>query len=168
MRTLTILRHAKSSWSDSGLPDRERPLNRRGKTDAPEMARRISAEGIRPSLILSSPAVRAWKTARAVAREIGYPVEFLQRDERLYLATPGTIAAVLAEQDSGFHSLMVVGHNPGLTDFVSRLMPRLTTNIPTCGVVALDFDREDWSVLEGPAPILRYYDFPKSRIVTSA
>lgn len=162
MRTLTLLRHAKSSWKDSSLADRDRPLNGRGKIDAPEMARRITAAGVRPSLIISSPAARAWKTARIVAREIGYPPEFLQRDQRLYLASPATLAAVLAEQDAGFHNIMLVGHNPGLTDFANRLLPGLTSNIPTCGVVSLDLECDDWNVLAADGNTLRYYDFPKN------
>ena len=85
MKTLTIVRHAKSSWKDSGLRDRERPLNKRGKRDAPEMGRRIFKHGIRPSLILSSPAKRAWTTEKTVAAAIGYPREFMQKEESLYL-----------------------------------------------------------------------------------
>ena len=79
MKLLTIVRHAKSSWKDTSLRDRDRPLNKRGKRDAPEMGRRIAAAGIRPSLIVSSPATRAWTTAKVIANEIGYPREFLQR-----------------------------------------------------------------------------------------
>jgi phosphohistidine phosphatase len=81
MKTLTILRHAKSSWSDKGLADHDRPLNRRGEKDAPVMAARINAAGIRPSLIMSSPAIRAWHTARIVAKAISYPLEFLHRED---------------------------------------------------------------------------------------
>ena len=71
MRSLTIVRHAKSSWKDRGLSDRERPLNKRGERDAPIMAKRVAETGIRPSQIISSPAVRAWTTAKIFARELG-------------------------------------------------------------------------------------------------
>src|SRR5210317_2497081 len=108
MKTLTLVRHAKSSWKDSSLADRDRPLNKRGKRDAPEMGRRIVAAGIRPSLIVSSPAVRAWTTAKVIASEIGYPREFLQRDSALYLASVNGILDVIASQDTGFNSLMLV------------------------------------------------------------
>ncbi|MDH3266097.1 MAG: histidine phosphatase family protein, partial [Gammaproteobacteria bacterium] len=87
MKTLTIVRHAKSSWQDRGLSDRERPLNKRGKRDAPMMGKRLVAAGVRPSLIISSPAVRAWSTAKVFAKELNYPIEFLQREEGLYLAS---------------------------------------------------------------------------------
>ena len=78
MKILTIVRHAKSSWSDTSLSDARRPLNRRGKRDAPMMGERIHRHGIRPSLIVSSPATRAWSTAKIIAEAINYPREFLQ------------------------------------------------------------------------------------------
>jgi len=162
MRTLTLLRHAKSSWKDSSFADKDRPLNGRGKIDAPDMARRITEAGIRPSLIISSPAERAWKTAKIVAGELGYPREFLQRDPRLYLASPATLVSVLAEQDPGFHNIMLVGHNPGLTDLANRLLPGLTRNIPTCGVVTVEFQCDDWNVVTATDTELRFYDFPKN------
>ncbi|MDH3757345.1 MAG: histidine phosphatase family protein, partial [Gammaproteobacteria bacterium] len=130
MKTLTLVRHAKSSWKDTSLADRDRPLNKRGKRDAPEMGRRIVAAGIRPSLIVSSPAVRAWTTAKVIANAIGYPREFLQRDNTLYLASVNGILDVIASQDVGFNNLMLVGHNPGFTDFANYLVPGLTNNLP--------------------------------------
>ena len=162
MKTLTLVRHAKSSWKDTSLSDRDRPLNKRGERDAPEMGRRIAAAGIRPSLIVSSPAVRAWTTARIIADEIGYPKEFLQRDKRLYLASVNGILDVIVAQDTGFNSLMLVGHNPGFTDFANYLVPGLTNNIPTAGVVSVQLDTDDWSLYDRPGVELLLYDFPKN------
>lgn len=162
MKTLTLVRHAKSSWKHPGLSDRERPLNKRGKRDAPVMGRRIAGYGIRPSLIISSPAVRAWKTARVIAGEIGYPLEFLQREEDLYLASLDNWLEVIAAQDSEFNSIMAFGHNPGLTDFANYLSPRLTHNVPTAGVVCVNIDRDDWMLYERPQTELVVYDFPKA------
>ena len=161
MKTLSILRHAKSSWSDTGLSDRERPLNARGERDAPMMGKRLNESPVRPSLIVSSPAVRAWQTAKTVAREISYPKEFLQRDDRLYLASVRQILDVLAEQDQGFNSIMLVGHNPGLTELANRLVPGLTSNVPTCGLLAVEIDTDDWNILGNPATELVLYDYPK-------
>ncbi len=163
MKTLTLVRHAKSSWKDNSLADRERPLNKRGKRDAPEMGRRIAAAGIRPSLIVSSPAVRAWTTAKIVAGQIGYPREFLQRDNALYLASVNGILDAIVAQDPGFNSLMLVGHNPGFTDFANYLVPGLTNNIPTAGVVSVEFDSDDWSLYDKPPVELLLYDYPKKR-----
>ncbi|MBT8087823.1 MAG: histidine phosphatase family protein [Gammaproteobacteria bacterium] len=161
MKTLTVVRHAKSSWSDPYLDDRERPLNKRGKRDAPIMGRRILEHDIRPSLIVSSPAARAWTTAKIIAGEISYPLEFLQRDDRLYLASRETILAVIADQDAGFNSLMIVGHNPGLTDFSNFLSPGLTGNLPTTGVVSVEIDQDDWHLGAQPETRLVVYDYPK-------
>lgn len=161
MKTLTLLRHAKSSWKDARLQDRERPLNRRGQRDAPVMAERIKQKGIRPSLILSSPAERAWTTARIIAREIGYPAEFLQREDRLYHASVKSIVKLIAEQDTGFNNIMIVGHNPGLTDFANYLSPNLTDNIPTCGFVSFEIDRDDWDLGGEIETNVMVYDYPK-------
>ena len=163
MKTLTIVRHAKSSWKDPSLKDRDRPLNGRGERDAPEMGRRIAEAGIRPSLIISSPAKRAWTTAKIIAREINYPQEFLQREDDLYLASVDRILDVLVAQDARFNSIMLFGHNPGMTDFVNYLVPGLTDNLPTCGVVSFSFDRDDWSLYERPDGQLDLHDYPKKR-----
>ena len=163
MKTLTLVRHAKSSWKDNSLADRDRPLNKRGKRDAPEMGRRIAAAGVRPSLIVSSPAVRAWTTAKIIANEIGYPREFLQRDSALYLASVNGILDVIVSQDAGFNNLMLVGHNPGFTDFANYLVPGLTNNMPTAGVVSVELDTDDWSLYDKPDVTLLLYDFPKNR-----
>jgi phosphohistidine phosphatase len=162
MKTLTLLRHAKSSWTRPRLADHERPLNGRGKRDAPLMAKRFHEAGIRPSLILSSAAVRAWSTARIFAREISYPNEFLQRDIKLYLASPDTLIDIIASQDSGFNSIVLVGHNPGLTELAQFLVPGVTDNIPTCGLVSVSIDADDWNLRTANRFELNLYDFPKN------
>jgi phosphohistidine phosphatase len=161
MKIITLVRHAKSSWNDSTLPDRQRPLNSRGERDAPEMGKRLAGHGIRPSLILSSPAVRAWSTAKTIAEAIGYPSEFLQREESLYLASLDDLLAAVAAQDIGFNSLMVVGHNPGLTEFANYLVPGITNNLPTAGVLSVQVDRDDWSLYDQPKIELIAHDYPK-------
>jgi phosphohistidine phosphatase len=161
MKTLTIVRHAKSSWNNPNLSDRERPLNRRGERDAPIMARRVADAGIRPSQIISSPALRAWTTAKIFAKELGYPAEFLQREDGLYLASLDNLLDVVATQDANFNHLMIFGHNPGLTDFVNYVAPGLTDNLPTTGVVAVGIDRDDWMLFDRPETELVLHDYPK-------
>lgn len=163
MKTLTIVRHAKSSWDNDSLADSERPLNHRGERDAPVMAQRIEQAGIRPSLILSSHAVRAWTTAKEIAQELGYPQEFLQREKDLYLASADRILSVVARQDEGFNHMMIVGHNPGLTDLVNYLVPGLTGNLPTCGVVSVGCDAETWELRGDVEMELLLYDYPKKK-----
>lgn len=163
MKTLTILRHAKSSWSDSTLPDHDRPLNARGERDAPMMAGRLRQAGIRPSLILCSSAARARATAQEIAREISYPLEFLQREKALYHAGVKALIDVLAEQDVGFNSILIVGHNPGLTDLANYLVPDLTDNLPTCGFVSVEVDRDDWDFRNIDGVELTAYDYPKRK-----
>lgn len=161
MKTLTLVRHAKSSWKHSDLSDRERPLNKRGERDAPLMGRRIVAAGIRPSLIIASPAVRAWTTAKIIAQEIGYPREFLQREKNLYMASVDNILDVLVAQDAEFNSVMLVAHNPGLTSFANYLSPGVTNNLPTSGVVSVNFEQDDWNLYTAPKTELICYDTPK-------
>lgn len=163
MKTLTIVRHAKSSWANPGLGDRERPLNKRGERDAPLMGKRMQEAGIRPSLIVSSPAVRAWTTARLVANELSYPLEFLQREKDLYLASVNDILDVILAQDNGFNNLMIVGHNPGLTDFANYLQPGLTSNLPTTGVVSVSIEQDDWNLYERSKTKILLHDCPKNK-----
>jgi len=161
MKTLTLVRHAKSSWKDRGLSDRDRPLNKRGQHDAPLMARFIVEAGVRPSQIISSPAVRAWTTAKIFARELGYPIEFLQREDGLYLASLDNLLDVVATQDAGFNNLMLFAHNPGMTDFANYLVPGLTNNLPTSGVLSVNLDSDDWMLYDRPQTELVLYDYPK-------
>ncbi len=161
MKTLTLVRHAKSSWKDGSLGDRERPLNKRGERDAPRMGRFVAESGIRPSQIISSPAVRAWTTARIFAQKLGYPIEFLQREDGLYLASLDNLLDVVATQDAGFNSLMLFGHNPGLTDFANYLVPGLTNNLPTSGAVSVNLECDDWMLYDRPKTELVLYDYPK-------
>ncbi len=160
-RRLTLLRHAKSSWKDPSLDDFDRPLNQRGERDAPVMGRRLRARGARPSLFLTSKARRARRTARLIAREIGYPLEFLQGEDALYLASPDQIIDLLARQDDSFHDILLCGHNPGLTDLAVRLSGLPIDNVPTCGIVALEGELPRWQDLHERRLELVYFDYPK-------
>jgi len=161
MKILTIVRHAKSSWNDTSVSDRKRPLRTRGERGAPIMGKRISDPGIRPSLIVTSPATRAWKTAKIIARELNYPKEFLQREDHLYHASRDEILDIIVAQDNGFNNLMIVGHNPGLTDLVNFLQPGLTHNLPTAGVVSVQMDQDNWGLYDRPPTELLVHDWPK-------
>lgn len=166
-RRITLIRHAKSSWTNPDLDDFDRPLNKRGERDAPVMGQRLSSRGARPSLIMTSPALRAKTTALIIAREIGYPREFLQRETELYLADPDTIIAIVAGQDDGFQDIMLVGHNPGLTQLSNRLTGAGIDNVPTCGIVSVTLDVPGWADLDGQRGQLDYFDYPKKDVETA-
>jgi phosphohistidine phosphatase len=163
MKRLTLLRHAKSSWRDTDLPDHERPLSGRGEKDAPRMGERLSARRVRPSLIITSTAKRALETARTVARVLGYPREFVQIEPALYLADPGAILEVVGKQEERFTEILVVGHNPGFTELVNRLLPDLELhNLPTAGVVAMESSATRWADVAARNTTLLFYDYPKN------
>jgi phosphohistidine phosphatase len=163
MKRLTLLRHAKSSWRDTDLPDHERPLSGRGERDAPRMGERLKARRVRPSLIITSTAKRALDTARTVARELGYPREFVQIEPSLYLADPAAILEVIAKQEERFTDIVVVGHNPGFTELVNKLLPDLELhNLPTAGVIAMESTAARWTDVAARNTTLLFYDYPKN------
>jgi len=161
MKILTIVRHAKSSWGNPGLQDHERPLNSRGKRDAPAMGRRLAEAGICPGQIIASPAVRAWTTATIIIEALGIEPNVAQQESSLYLASIDDMLDVIVAQNNSVDSLMIVAHNPGLTDFANYLSPGLTNNLPTAGVVSVTIDQDNWSLYERPATELVLYDYPQ-------
>lgn len=140
MKTLLVLRHAKSSWKHPGTSDHDRPLNKRGKRDAPRMGRLVAARGLRPDVIVSSTARRARRTADEVARQSGYEGAVLL-ERRLYLARPDEIVDVVRGAGNG-RRVMVVGHNPGLEDLVARLARPET--LPTAALAEIRLSIRSW------------------------
>lgn len=162
MKSLTVVRHAKSSWENPSLNDFDRPLNNRGERDAPKMAERFASTNFRPDIIVSSPAVRAWTTASIFAQKLGYTEDRLRPDDQLFHASIDEILDVIAAQDENVKSLMIVGHNPGLTDFVNFLAPGLTNNLPTAGMVTANINCDDWALYTRPEVEIVLHDFPKN------
>jgi phosphohistidine phosphatase len=163
MKRLTLLRHAKTEAAHSGQDDWDRELEPRGQKDAPEMARRLRERKLKPDLIVTSPAVRALATANIFAHELHIPATKLVQDERLYLASPKVILEVVRELGGAVAHLMIVGHNPGLTEFADRICAeRDIDNMPTCAIYTLEFDLENWSELEWDSGINAELDYPKN------
>jgi phosphohistidine phosphatase len=163
MKRLTLVRHAKSDWSLPGQNDWDRPLNRRGQRDAPEMARRLRSRRLKPDLVLSSPAVRALTTATVMARELKVPATQVLQDERLYLASPADLLAVIRELGGEAKHVMVFGHNPGLTECANQLSAGdRIDNVPTCGVFTAQFDITAWSELDWQGGRDAEFDYPKN------
>jgi phosphohistidine phosphatase len=161
MKTLYLLRHAKSSWDDASLDDYHRPLNSRGEKDAPKMGKRLRREGIAPNLICSSSAVRAITTARLVAGEVGYPVESIQQEKKLYHAGTEEILEFLKTIPPALDSVMLVGHNPGFTEFANDLLNEEIDNIPTAGVVGARLAIDSWKDARWGCGKLFLFEYPK-------
>jgi phosphohistidine phosphatase len=163
VKRLTLLRHAKSSWADDRLADQDRPLSKRGFADAPVMAERLVARGLKPELILSSPAERARQTAEFVASAFRPSSPAIRQDPAIYLATPGELLRVLAAVSDQINELVLVGHNPGMTELANLMLPDLAlTNLPTAGAVAIDCDTDSWREIDAAGFSLRFYDYPKN------
>lgn len=145
MKTLLVLRHAKSSWKEPGMPDHDRPLNKRGKREAPQMGRLLRKEELLPDLIISSTARRARNTAEAVIEESGYAGELVLERE-LYAAPPEAYLEVLSRLEADHQMVMVVGHNPGMEELVTELTGEDVT-LATAALVQIDLPIDHWSDL---------------------
>ena len=142
MKTLLVLRHAKSSWSDPALDDHERPLNTRGRRDAPRMGQLVREYGLIPDVVISSDAVRARLTAEAVVEAARYGGEILL-DRRLYMAGPADILSRLRTVGEKGESVMIVGHNPGLEELVAQLTGEWQ-GLPTAALAQIVLPIDRW------------------------
>mgnify|MGYP001791132429 FL=1 len=158
-KTLYLVRHAKSSWKDTSLVDYDRPLNKRGKRDAPEMGKRLATKNIRPDLIISSPAKRAKLTIEAIAAEIDYAESQIRWKEELYHVDVKTLLEQIRSVENQNRSLMLVGHNPGLTDLQNYLCQEAIENIVTTGIACIQFEVAEWANVRSGQ--LQWYDYPK-------
>lgn len=162
-RKLILLRHAKSSWQTPGLVDFDRPLNARGRRNAPDMAQRLRDRGLLPDLILSSPAQRTRETIAAMGLADTRPPPHIVFGTGLYLADPSGLLRAIHAADDRYPSLMLVAHNPGLTELIRALTGAGLDNLPTCGYAEIDCDVESWGLVEAGACRLIDIDYPKRR-----
>jgi phosphohistidine phosphatase len=142
MKTLLLLRHAKSSWKDEQVEDHDRPLNKRGKRDAPRIGELLQQAQLVPQLIISSTAKRARKTASRLAKKCGYQ-GVIELDGTLYLAPPEAYLAAIRGIDDPVSCAMVVGHNPGLEQLLALLTGH-DTHLPTAALARVQLDVEAW------------------------
>lgn len=161
MKYLFLLRHAKSSWSDSILSDRDRPLNKRGKRDAPDTAKRLASQEIQPELIVSSPAVRALTTAQTMAEALGFHAQDIRLEDRIYEASTTQLLTIIRELDDQCDRIMLVGHNPGFTDLLNQIDNVRIDNVPTCGLATLSFNVNSWAAADITQATLVNFDYPK-------
>lgn len=144
------------------LEDRDRPLNDRGKRNAPKMAKRLAKRDLRPDLMLSSPARRALATAEIFAGKLDYPVNKIVVRDRLYDAGADDLLDVISELDDQFQTVMLFGHNPELAELAHQYSSEIT-RMPTCAVVELQFGEKSWSDLDGAKPSKVDFDYPKKQ-----
>lgn len=164
MKSLILVRHAKSSWDDSSLSDYDRPLNERGKKDAPAMAKRLAHKGIRPELLVSSPARRAVQTAEAFAAGLEIPKQAIRQAESLYMAGPLDFFKVIASLDHEAQTAALFSHNPGITDFANLLDVARIDHFPTCAVFGVRADIKHWKDFEKGAKSFWFFDYPKKAV----
>ncbi len=158
------MRHAKSSWEPPELDDIERPLNPRGERSAPKMGRRLRREGRAPARIYASPARRSRETARAVAAALGLPAGDIEIESRLYPGDVAGLLGVIRSLPDDDARLMLVGHNPALTELVNALVADAEfDNVPTAGYAHIVFDCARWAEVAPGAGRLARFDYPKSK-----
>lgn len=161
MKTLLLVRHAKSSWDDSTLADRDRPLEARGERDVARMRKRLAQGHDKPDLIISSPAVRALATARGLAEGVDHRPGSIVVDDRLYGTTVAALMARVEALDDEFNCVMLVGHNPEFTELAHHFCSGIT-HMPTCAIVVFAFDTGTWTGIGRVKPVKTHFDAPKS------
>lgn len=165
MKSIIMVRHAKSDWSNLYLPDIERTLNERGLRDAKKMGQLLLARNVKIDFIIASTAKRAAQTAMLIAKELGLDTNQIQWSEELYHAPPSIIEQHIETIDATHNHVMIVCHNPGITHFVNSLQGHITDNIPTCGMAAFAIEMDKgWEDFHLVNKRLMFYDFPKNHL----
>ena len=162
MKIFLLIRHAKSSWDEAGIPDFDRPLNARGLKDADEMARRLLARVNTIDAFISSPAKRAKTTAEKFITAFKTNKDQVVFEKGLYLAPESFFDNFISNADNKFNTIAIFSHNPGITDFVNTLTPDIKTdNVPTCGIFAVKANIDNWKTFASAGKELLFYDYPK-------
>jgi phosphohistidine phosphatase len=168
MKTILLLRHAKSDWGNPGLADFDRPLAKRGRKDAPRMGEVLALFDCVPDRILASPALRAKQTTEMVAEACGYK-KSIQWEDPFYGGTSEDLIAALQRLPNSLERVMLVGHNPTMEETAADLLAptpdewndEWSLRIPTAGLVCLDVNIVDWATLEPGDATLRWFLIPK-------
>ncbi len=161
MKTLYLVRHAKSSWKYPNLDDFERPLNKRGRKNAPFMGKILKKLKVTPDLVISSPANRAAMTARIISATINYPLENIVYSEAIYEFSEDALIRVINKIDDSVNSSMVVGHNPAINGLANYIGDQPISNIPTCGICCVDLDISSWFNIGKNCGKISFFEYPK-------
>jgi phosphohistidine phosphatase len=160
-KTLIFMRHAKSDWSIAGQKDFDRTLNNRGLGDAPRMGRRLLEIGVKPDLVLSSPAIRAKTTAEYVSEQIGYDLDAIVYEPEIYESSVRTLLGVVNSLEDQYTTVIIFGHNPTHTYLAEYLTKEAIGNIPTAGAVCIDFELDSWKLISEGTGKMRWFEYPK-------
>lgn len=161
MKILTLIRHAQAAPATSDDQDWDRTLEKKGERDAAMMGQRLKARQMKPTLVITSPATRTAHTADIISAALKIPLTQIRREERLYLASPAEFLKVIHETAGNAGHVMIFGHNPGISEFADQLdKHRRIENIPTSGVVTVQFEIDDWSQLELRTAQEFEFDYP--------
>lgn len=158
MKTLFLIRHAKSDWENALLKDIERPLNERGYAAAHFMSTRLNSA---PDLIITSPAVRAASTALIFARNLNYDPNAILIRKELYDTSVKEYLSVIKQIEDRFHTVLLFAHNPTISDTADQLTKGLPMEMPTCAVAGIRFDVENWNTVKAGSGQLFLFDYPK-------
>lgn len=161
MKTLTIVRHAKSSWDDLSLNDHDRPLKNSGIQRTAKVIKYLQSKDFKADFILSSSAVRAYETAKLIAEGIGYKVDNIHKRKSLYHASQDDILSEVYALDNSINSVMVFGHNPTLTYFVNEYLSPEISNLPTTGTVSIMFDTLKWEDISTAKFSISFFVYPR-------
>ncbi|HCY75559.1 MAG TPA: phosphohistidine phosphatase [Ignavibacteriales bacterium] len=161
MKNIVLLRHAKSSWKDASLDDSDRPLNKRGKLDSRKMADRFCKRGIIIDLIISSTSKRTMDTIKIFIKSFDYKPKIIF-DDSLYLADKEQILKVLTSLDEQYKNVMIVGHNPGITNTANLLSEFSIENIPTTGIIGFLYEG-NWKDIKEKKCTFLFFDYPKKK-----
>lgn len=163
MKKLYMVRHAKSSWGDFTIADFDRPLNERGKRDAPEMAQRLYNKKVELDVFISSPAKRAKSTCKAFCKVYKREKDEIVFVDELYHASVDTFNKVVCTIDNQYQSAIIFSHNPGITDFVNSLVENVhIDNMPTCAIFAVEFEGDTWKDFLTTNKKFLFVDYPKN------
>ncbi len=161
MKTLLLIRHAKSRAGDFSVADFDRPLSERGKRDAPEMAQRLLAKKIRPDAFVSSPAKRTRTTCKYFCDAYGVSHEDIHYIDKLYLASPEIFFEVISGFPSSYNHVAVFSHNNGISEFANLLCDDVMVDeMPTCAVFAVETDISDWKDFRKAQKKFLYFVYP--------
>jgi phosphohistidine phosphatase len=161
MKTLYVMRHAKSAWGEPGLSDFDRPILEKGQKRTQNIIHYLVKKKAKPDLIISSPALRAMETAILMVKGLGLDKQVLRLEKSVYTSDADQLEDLFLEFPGSVSEVLLVGHNPAVTNFVNKFLAESIDYMPTSGVVSLEFKINEWSEISNARPKLNFIVFPK-------